>query len=460
MVKVYFKKELSTQNPEEEKIKNEKLTQTPEEEKKVEKQINNEKKTKNKEDSPHSSDWESVDENDEKKTLKEIIIKEELHDFKEKKIGEVVYILKNDYIDRDIVGKIENTSHDKEKKGYKKKNSSPSYLFVPNDKRIPQMFIKKMEDAPSELVESHSIKLEDCYFVGRFKEWPTYSFYPHVQIVRYLGLAGDIENECKALLLENKVYSEDFLEKTFEHLNQYGAKEWEIPFEEREKRFDLNKTLICTIDPLTARDLDDALSIEEVKPGVYEIGVHIADVSYFVKENDPVDEEARKRTTSVYLPHRVLPMLPGILCEKLCSLNPGVERLAFSIFFQMNENGDLLKDEPARIGKSIIKSCGKLSYEVAQLIIDGKINNFEEFPDTCKLQNGIDSQKLMKGIIKMNELAQKRREKRMKNGSLHFDKKKKRFQLNEENIPISFTIEEVHFLCIFIYKNFNKEKRS
>ena len=190
MVKIYFKKETSTHNPEEEKIKIEILTQTPEEEKKVEKQNNNDQKEKKKENSPHSSDWESVDENDEKKALEKIIVNEEMHDFKEKKIGEIVYILKNDYIDRDIIGKIENTSHDKEKRGYKKTNQPPTYLFVPNDKRIPQMFIKKMEDAPYELVESHSVKLEDCYFVGRFKEWPTYSFYPHVIVVSYLGLAG------------------------------------------------------------------------------------------------------------------------------------------------------------------------------------------------------------------------------------------------------------------------------
>jgi len=87
------------------------------------------------------------------------------------------------------------------------------------------------------------------------------------------------------------------------------------------------------VDPITARDLDDALSINEVEPGIFEVGVHIADVSHFVNPDTKVDLEAQYRTTSVYLVHRVIPMLPRILCENLCSLNPDVERLAFSVFF-------------------------------------------------------------------------------------------------------------------------------
>lgn len=122
--------------------------------------------------------------------------------------------------------------------------------------------------------------------------------------------------------------------------------------------------MIYTIDPVTARDLDDALSVKFVKDDIYEIGVHIADVSYFVEESSPLDNEARLRTTSVYLVHRVIPMLPRLLCENLCSLNPGVERLAFSVFFYMKESGEILWKEPIRFGKSIIKSCMKFSYDL------------------------------------------------------------------------------------------------
>lgn len=97
----------------------------------------------------------------------------------------------------------------------------------------------------------------------------------------------------------------------------------------------MTKEIICTIDPATARDLDDALSVKLLENGNYLIGVHIADVGHFVDEKTILDKEARLRTTSVYLPHRVIPMLPRLLCERLCSLNPAVERLAFSCFFEM-----------------------------------------------------------------------------------------------------------------------------
>ena len=421
----------------------EKKPSKPEEEKKFEEIIELPKTSdfpkeivKHKED---NDEWETV--NDSEKEVDELI---DVLDNKEvKKIGEVVYIIKNDYENRDIIGKIENTSDFTDRNQNKYPEKKINYVFVPNDRRLPKMFIKEIKDDPYDKINAHEIKLDNAYFVGHLLKWPNFSFYPHIEITSYLGLAGEIENECKALLLENRVYIEPFTEETHQHLAIYENNEWVIPEEERLKRWDLTKTLICTIDPLTARDLDDALSIEKVTDGIYEIGVHIADVSHFVKENDPVDDEARKRTTSVYLPHRVIPMLPGILCEKLCSLNPGVERLAFSIFFKINENGEWLKDEAPRIGKSIMKSCGKLSYEVAQMVIEGKIKSLDEFPEVCKVEKEVDGEKLMNGILKMNEIAKKRREKRMKNGSLQFEKRKRRFQLNEQNIPISYTIEEV-----------------
>lgn len=125
----------------------------------------------------------------------------------------------------------------------------------------------------------------------------------------------------------------------------------------------MTQEIICTIDPATARDLDDALSVKKLSNGNYEIGVHIADVGHFVDQNTILDDEARLRTTSVYLPHRVIPMLPRLLCENLCSLNPGVERLAFSCFFEMKEDGEILENT-ARFAKSIIKSCVKFSYDV------------------------------------------------------------------------------------------------
>ena len=127
----------------------------------------------------------------------------------------------------------------------------------------------------------------------------------------------------------------------------------------REKR-------IFTIDPISARDLDDALSIEKISDKIYEIGVHIADVSYFVQQGSDLDKEALKRSTSTYFVHKVYPMLPRLLCEQLCSLNSNVDRLTYSIFFRMNiGTGEVDKTFKPEIKRSVIRSCAKWNYELA-----------------------------------------------------------------------------------------------
>lgn len=152
------------------------------------------------------------------------------------------------------------------------------------------------------------------------------------------------------------------------------TKEWIIPESEYAERMDLRSKRIFTIDPLTARDLDDALSIEPVQnqPGIYEIGVHIADVSFFVREGTDLDDEAQKRCTSTYFVHQVYPMLPRLLCERLCSLNPKVDRLAYSVFFWMNSSdGTVVKSHPPKFSRSVIRSCAKWNYDLVQKILDG-----------------------------------------------------------------------------------------
>jgi DIS3-like exonuclease 2 len=123
---------------------------------------------------------------------------------------------------------------------------------------------------------------------------------------------------------------------------------------------------IITIDPLNARDFDDALSIKPIGDN-YEVGVHIADAGFFVEEGSYVDEEAKKRTTSVYLVHRVVPMLPRILCENLCSLNPGCERLTFTLWIILSPEGKVVGTP--KISRSVIKSKARFTYEQAQMII-------------------------------------------------------------------------------------------
>lgn len=145
--------------------------------------------------------------------------------------------------------------------------------------------------------------------------------------------------------------------------------------EELKSRLDLRDKCIVTVDPASCRDVDDALSVWPVEnsPGLYRVGVHIADVSYFVKPGTPLDTEAYKRSSTVYLVDRAIHMLPRVLSESVCSLNEEVDRLAFSCLFTMNEQGEVIANEEKQrpwFGRTVIRSCAKLDYGNAQRIID------------------------------------------------------------------------------------------
>lgn len=194
---------------------------------------------------------------------------------------------------------------------------------------------------------------------------------PRGEVVDQIGQGGDLEAETTRLLKSYGICSESYEDEhghPFKHLEKEMGKfeNWEIPEEEICKRMDLRGERIFSIDPVTARDLDDALSIKKVYESTFEVGVHIADVSYFIPEGSILDKEALKRSTSTYFPHRVLPMLPRILCEQLCSLNSGVDRLAYSVIFRMNlKTGELDPNFDPVIGRSVIRSCAKWNYNLA-----------------------------------------------------------------------------------------------
>ena len=220
------------------------------------------------------------------------------------------------------------------------------------------------------------------------------------------------------------------------------------------KRADLRKERIFSIDPPTARDLDDAVSIKPLGDGTFELGVHIADVSYFVSPGTAVDEEAYNRATSVYLVQKVIPMLPRLLCEELCSLNAGVDRLAFSVFWKIDENANIL-DEP-RFTKSVINSCAKLWYDHAQAVIENRDWN-EVHPVT--LSGSWTDEQVHKDIRILFSLSQKLRSKRYESGALTLNSIKLWFKLDDVGNPIESgvyeqkeanrLIEEV--TCFFIF---------
>ncbi|GAA5823880.1 hypothetical protein JCM3770_000201 [Rhodotorula araucariae] len=296
--------------------------------------------------------------------------------------------------------------------------------FRPTDKRVPLIAIPT-EQAPADFVDNAD-KYQDRLFVACIKRWPITSLHPFGQLVEELGPIGDIETETNALLKDCNFSAEDFADSVNKCL---PPTPWSIP--ERETQADVRRDLrqhrVFTIDPETAKDLDDALHVLQNDDGTFEVGVHIADVSHFVKPNTPLDREARKRATTVYLVQRAVPMLPPTLSEELCSLNAGADKLTFSVIFTMTPEGQIVS---TWFGKTIINSKVKLAYSDAQSVIDtgalpeGKI-------DDPSLREGVESDvKMLAGIAKHL------RHHRFESGALRIDNVKVSFALDEFGLPI------------------------
>ncbi len=250
--------------------------------------------------------------------------------------------------------------------------------------------------------------------VVRITDWEGRDKYPQGEFIDCLGLAGNNDVEMHSILAEFDLpYS---YPKEIE--NFADSIEEKIPQEEIAKREDFRSKLTFTIDPATAKDFDDALSWLELDEDKIEVGVHIADVSYYVRANDCIDKEAYKRATSIYLVDRTIPMLPERLCNDLCSLRPHQDRLAYSCIFTMNKEAQILD---YRIVRTIINSDERYAYEEAQEIIDAQ------------------SGKNVEALLSLHSLSRRLREKRFKEGSINFESEEVRFVLNEKGEPIELT---------------------
>ncbi|KAI0347280.1 RNB-domain-containing protein [Trametopsis cervina] len=293
--------------------------------------------------------------------------------------------------------------------------------FKPTDKRVPLIAIPT-EQAPPDFVQN-SEAYADKLFVACIKRHPISSLHPFGTLVEELGPIGDIEVETSALLKDCNFPTEDFTENVLKCLPPIP---WTIPDRELEMRKDLRAERIFTIDPQSARDLDDALSVKVNEDGTYDIGVHVADVSHFVKPNTALDRDARKRATSVYLVQRAVHMLPPALSEQLCSLLPGQERLAFTVIFTITKEAKVVKKW---FGRTIVKSAAQLSYENAQDVIEGKIlGGVPVIPEH-------DAGDIAHDIKILNDLATQLRERRFHNGAINANSSKLTFTLDESGIP-------------------------
>lgn len=250
---------------------------------------------------------------------------------------------------------------------------------------------------------------------------------PQAKIIKVLGTPGDAETEIHTILAE---YG---LPYTFDPQIKQEANNIseQIHLEDIQNRLDYRKVLTFTIDPTDAKDFDDALSFQEKENGDFEIGIHIADVSHYVKPGSVLDDEAYKRATSVYLVDRVVPMLPEQLSNKVCSLRPNEEKLTFAAIFTLDIYGNV-KDQ--KFGRTVINSNYRFAYHEAQHIIDTKTTTIPAEISLTSKTYKVD-EKVKEAILQLNTTAQHLRKKRMQSGAISFDKEEVRFTLDEEKTP-------------------------
>ncbi len=275
--------------------------------------------------------------------------------------------------------------------------------MLANDIFIPREYLKNGKSGDKAIV--------------KIVEWPDKAKNPIGQVVDILGKSGENTTEMHAILAEFGLPYQypSLVERAAEKISEV------IPSEEILKREDFRNVVTFTIDPNDAKDFDDALSIRPLNGGKWEVGVHIADVSHYVKEGSVIDKEAEKRATSIYLVDRTIPMLPERLCNFICSLRPDEEKLTYSVIFEMNEKAEV---KSSRVVHTIIKSNRRFTYDEVQEIIEAGQGEFKS------------------EILQLDKFAKILREKRFKAGAIKFDRREVRFEIDEKGKPLSVYFKE------------------
>lgn len=310
-----------------------------------------------------------------------------------KKEGEVVEILKRAKIDFTGIVKL----------------SDRFAFFIPDDRKmLHDIFIP---------LDGLNGAMDGYKAIAKIIDWPEDAKNPIGEITHVLGKQGENNAEMNAILADYgfPLAFPELVEKEAESIKD------EISKEEVAKRKDYRKILTFTIDPADAKDFDDAISFQKLKNGNFEVGIHIADVSHYVKSGSALDKEAFERGTSVYLVDRVIPMLPERLSNGLCSLRPHEDKLCFSAIFELDDDANVHEQW---FGRTIIHSDTRFSYEEAQEVLENK--------------NGKHSEEL----LKLNELAYKLRDRKFKHGAISFESVEIKFRLDEQGKPLGVYVKE------------------
>ncbi|EDQ90882.1 uncharacterized protein MONBRDRAFT_35038 [Monosiga brevicollis MX1] len=292
--------------------------------------------------------------------------------------------------------------------------ASPNlFLFTAKEATLPPIRFRSQQ--PDKLVGQQIVLAVDG--------WPTNSKYPIGHLVRVLGPIGDVNTETEVVLLEHAVPFEPFSKAVLDCLPDAT---WLAAEQDLSRREDLRHLEVCSIDPPGCTDIDDALHLRDLPNGHFEVGVHIADVSHFIKPNTALDQEAAKRGTTVYLSNRRIDMVPGLLSSNLCSLRGGEERFAFSCIWEMTDQADIIS---TRFCKSIIRSRAALEYSEAQARIDDET----------------DQTTLTDSIRRLNALAKIVKRRRIEAGALMLASPEVRFRIDTEtHDPVDVQMKQLH----------------
>ncbi|KAL2871975.1 mRNA-binding translational repressor SSD1 [Aspergillus lucknowensis] len=294
--------------------------------------------------------------------------------------------------------------------------------FKPTDKRVPLIAIPT-EQAPRDFVEKHQ-DYANRIFVACIKRWPITSLHPFGTLVEQLGEMGDLKVETEALLRDNNFGSDEFSDAV---LKSIGWDNWSVSSErDLSSRRDLRQEATFTIEPSGTKELSNAYHFKVLPDGKVEIGIHVTDIAYFVKANSLVDREAKKRGTAVYLVDRLVNMLPPRISTELCALLPGEDRLTVSVVFKAHPETGVV-DEDVWIGKSIIRSSGRLSYDEVESVIKGTSD--VSVP-------GVTAS----AIRDLQRTASKFRETRFGNRVTQIPPLRLLYQLDDENVPVESNI--------------------
>jgi len=322
-----------------------------------------------------------------------------------KKEGEVVEILQR--ATQDFVGVLER------KKDFGFVNTRNSRMFT--DFFIEAEELKDFENGDKVIVH--------------FKDWPKRASSPFGKIIKSLGKPGELNTEMHSIMFEYG-FPDAFPNEVERFAQRLNVR---IDDKEVSKRKDFRNKTTFTIDPITAKDFDDAISFTPLSKGKTEIGIHIADVAHYVQPDSILDEEAYHRATSVYLVDRVVPMLPEILSNGACSLRPHEDKYTFSAVFTVNERMEI---ENEWFGKTVILSDHRFSYEEVQYILDSRDINVSKEVSLNKKEYKV-SKEIFTALNKLDQFAKILREKRITNGALSFDRVEVKFNLDKEDNPES-----------------------